>query len=542
MRSREAALVLHEDAVEQQRKRVAAAAAEARANGRPVDHSYRRPPPSPLPGGVLADDMGLGKTVTALALLVDTPGAQSLVLLPASLLMQWEAEILRHCRPQAVRVLVYHGPGRCERLAEALASGALDGSVRPAAGLAAAATAAAAAPSAPASLIVLATYETAARDVGDAPPKTGAQPATASEAGARGALALVNWTRVLCDEGHVLRNHKTATHRRLCQLQSRARWILTGTPLHNSANDLYGLVHFLRWHPFTKRDVWRATFGAVAGEQQEARLQLLAAALMLRRTKQDKNEQGALLVPLPQRHCHSVAVRLSQKEREEYNAALEHTKQACAKLKQAARGQRAQVSAAFLVALLRLRLMCNHRSLCSGKVESANTTTAEQCSEDGEAAAAAEPTSEPPTSTALATADADADDIEALAGALDSMQLKAERTRSSKLDAVIAIVKQVLRTASDKVLLVSQWTGTLNLVRTRLLGFPSISQDGPAKRLRCISPRHLLPVPLWTLTHLPAHSTNPDCRGAPRIVSALCSDRGQLVARTAPRRRAAAGG
>ena len=66
-------------------------------------------------GGVLADDMGLGKTLQALALLqaeldagrLDRP---SLVIVPTSLLGNWQAEAMRFT-PQ-LKVLVLHGPRR----------------------------------------------------------------------------------------------------------------------------------------------------------------------------------------------------------------------------------------------------------------------------------------------------------------------------------------------------------------------------------------------------------------------------------------------
>ena len=68
-------------------------------------------------GGILADAMGLGKTVTTLACICgNTPDKKSiknrqkatLVVVPASLLAQWEAEIDRHVKSDFLgKVLVY---------------------------------------------------------------------------------------------------------------------------------------------------------------------------------------------------------------------------------------------------------------------------------------------------------------------------------------------------------------------------------------------------------------------------------------------------
>lgn len=47
-------------------------------------------------GGILADDMGLGKTLQAIALMLDekrSKGGRSLVVCPASLVLNWQGEI-----------------------------------------------------------------------------------------------------------------------------------------------------------------------------------------------------------------------------------------------------------------------------------------------------------------------------------------------------------------------------------------------------------------------------------------------------------------
>lgn len=64
-------------------------------------------------GACLADDMGLGKTVQALAVLratveADTP--PSLIVMPRSLLFNWQAAIARFV--PGLTCAVYHGPGR----------------------------------------------------------------------------------------------------------------------------------------------------------------------------------------------------------------------------------------------------------------------------------------------------------------------------------------------------------------------------------------------------------------------------------------------
>lgn len=63
-------------------------------------------------------------------------------------------------------------------------------------------------------------------------------------------LTRVRWRRVILDEAHVVRNHKSSTSLGVCSLSSWARWALTGTPLHNKDLDLFALLKFLKCTPF----------------------------------------------------------------------------------------------------------------------------------------------------------------------------------------------------------------------------------------------------------------------------------------------------
>lgn len=58
-------------------------------------------------------------------------------------------------------------------------------------------------------------------------------------------LSKIDWTYCILDEGHLLRNPKTATAIASRQLRARHKLILTGTPIQNSVNELWATFDFL---------------------------------------------------------------------------------------------------------------------------------------------------------------------------------------------------------------------------------------------------------------------------------------------------------
>ena len=149
-------------------------------------------------GGILADEMGLGKTPQALALLAAAktarPTAQPhLVVVPASLVENWRRESARFA--PALRVFVHHGSARL------------------------------AARDFAAHDLVLTSYGTLARDTE--------------------LFESVPFDVILADEAQHLKNRRTQAAQALRVLHGRGRFLLTGTPLENSLDDLRSLFEFL---------------------------------------------------------------------------------------------------------------------------------------------------------------------------------------------------------------------------------------------------------------------------------------------------------
>jgi superfamily II DNA or RNA helicase len=149
-------------------------------------------------GGVLADEMGLGKTLQALALLaaMQAGGASrcSLVICPASLVENWRREAARFA--PGLRLFVHHGEQRLAARDEFTAHD-----------------------------LIITSYGTLARD--------------------QELFAGVEFACVIADEAQHIKNRRSQNARTLRSLRADGRFLLTGTPLENSLDDLRSLFEFL---------------------------------------------------------------------------------------------------------------------------------------------------------------------------------------------------------------------------------------------------------------------------------------------------------
>ncbi|KAL0819411.1 hypothetical protein ABMA28_007519, partial [Loxostege sticticalis] len=252
-------------------------------------------------GGILADDMGLGKTITMISLIVcdkessidddddddeQTRGSSkmtrggTLVVCPASLMQQWAGEVTKHCNPHTLSVCLHHGAARAQQ-PHRLATND----------------------------IVVTTYNILQRD---------------SEK--NGVLMRVRWRRIILDEAHIVRNHKSATSLAVSALPGRRRWCLTGTPVQNKDLDLFALMKFLRVTPFDELTMWKKWIDNKSQGGQE-RLSTIMRCILLRRTKQQLQEAGQLNC-LPERSTHQEHVTLTPQEMKVYQKVC-HTTMRC---------------------------------------------------------------------------------------------------------------------------------------------------------------------------------------------------------------------
>ncbi|GAA5930136.1 uncharacterized protein JCM15063_004725 [Sporobolomyces koalae] len=125
-------------------------------------------------------------------------------------------------------------------------------------------------------------------------------------------LQAIQWYRVVLDEAHIIKEHKTIQAKAACDLSTSRRICLSGTPLQNNLNDIFSLIKFVRLEPFTDRAVWNQHIGTLiktdrSGEGSSQinetlgteRLKVIMRHLTLRRTKDTKDENGDPILALP---------------------------------------------------------------------------------------------------------------------------------------------------------------------------------------------------------------------------------------------------
>ena len=64
--------------------------------------------------------------------------------------------------------------------------------------------------------------------------------------------------RVILDEAQCIKNKDTRAAKAAIQLEALSRFCMSGTPMMNSVNELYSLIHFLRIKPYNAMDKFRA--------------------------------------------------------------------------------------------------------------------------------------------------------------------------------------------------------------------------------------------------------------------------------------------
>ncbi|MGJ8632762.1 MAG: SNF2-related protein [Luteolibacter sp.] len=260
-------------------------------------------------GALLADDMGLGKTLQTIAFLEHifttySHSSPALVVVTTSLLGNWKAEINRFAPHR--KIITLHGVKR-DSLREKVQPGT----------------------------IVLTTYSTLARDL---------------------AYHLrQHYSTVVIDEASLIRNPDTDHSKAVARLKADHRLALSGTPVENSARDLWSIFRFIQpgWLGTRKDFEERYQKPLESGEtapRASTLLRLKTSPFVLRRTK------SQVAPDLPSKIHIDEYCPLSKEQLSTYR---ELQKQGLARIQEIRdSGQTAAARMQTLTTLLRLRQTC----------------------------------------------------------------------------------------------------------------------------------------------------------------------------------------
>ncbi|EGZ04405.1 hypothetical protein PHYSODRAFT_454028, partial [Phytophthora sojae] len=288
--------------------------------------SLTRPdPPVPCLGGILADDMGMGKTMMMLSLIAYQK--HTLVVCPLSLLHQWKNEAQERFLPNTLSVHVYYGDDRDNDTGLSAASFSK-------------------------SDLLLTTYGV-----------------LSAEFEKNGVLTTAEWNRVILDEAHSIKNRSTGYFKTCSAMKATHRWCLTGTPIQNTLDDMFSLLCFLQYQPWSRVAWWKRviTKPYEDGDDVNAlgRLKVILTPILLRRTKHSRDKQGKMIVQLPPKHVDLVKLEFSPDERAFYQAVYDKSRAEFNGF--VASGSAMTSYVAIFALLLRLRQACDHPLLALGK-------------------------------------------------------------------------------------------------------------------------------------------------------------------------------
>ena len=266
-------------------------------------------------GACLADDMGLGKTVQILAFLdaLKTEGgkakktAASLLVIPASLLANWSAEI-ENFAPE-LSVFVAHPDFHKPKAVPVLPREKLDGLD-----------------------LVITTYALTQRQEW---------------------LHDYTWNYVILDEAQAIKNPGTKQTKAVKNLVSTNRIIMTGTPVENRLSDLWNLFDFINpgllgnakeFGEFTKR--------LTCHPDGYAGLRRVVSPFILRRLKTDKS----IISDLPDKVEMKTWAAMSKKQAVLYGQLVANIRETLE------HSEGIQRKGLILSALIKFKQLCNHPS------------------------------------------------------------------------------------------------------------------------------------------------------------------------------------
>lgn len=285
---------------------------------------------------ILADEMGLGKTIQSvcfLSMLRTLPSAKVrgpfLVVAPLSLVAQWQSEAAAWAPD--MNVILYHGSADArdflvqqeffytdQFMAKTNAVKLKRSHITK-------------------FHILITTYEVVLKDIA--------------------ILSKIRWKALIVDEAHRLKNNKARFFVELATVPRDFCLLLTGTPLQNSTEELWSLLHFSDPLTFASKDAFVAKFGQLTDSQQVSDLHSVLKPYLLRRVKEDVEKA------LPPKEETILEVTLTPIQKTYYKAIYERNTTFLFK------GSKPSNAPSLMNVMMELRKCCNHPFLIRGAEE-----------------------------------------------------------------------------------------------------------------------------------------------------------------------------
>ncbi len=280
--------------------------------------------------GILADEMGLGKTIQSIALLahlaeVHEVWGPHLIVVPTSVMLNWEMEFKKFL--PGFKILTYYGSldERKQKRRGWMADDSFN--------------------------VCITSYQLVLQDANS--------------------FKRRRWHYMILDEAHNIKNFRSERWQTMMTFNTKARLLLTGTPLQNNLTELWSLLFFLHYgqeieggdDAFAGLQEWSQWFKRPVesileqnkqvldeeDKEQVAKLHKVIRPFLLRRLKRDVEKQ------MPLKYEHVELCRLSKRQRQLYDGFM-------------SRAQTKETLASgnylsIINALMQLRKVCNHPDL-----------------------------------------------------------------------------------------------------------------------------------------------------------------------------------
>lgn len=264
-------------------------------------------------GGILADDMGLGKTlqvITFLRQVTNESTPPSLVIVPTTLIFNWENELNKFC--PSLKTLFYYGQQRNNTI------GDFDDYQ-----------------------LIITTYGLIINDIDK--------------------LKAFRFHYVILDESQAIKNPTSKRYKAVRLLNAHNRLAMTGTPIENSTFDLFAQMSFVNPGLFGGMKHFRENYALPIDRDQDqnraGELQRLIAPFLLRRSKEQVARE------LPPKTEDVIYCTMGAEQRAVYDAYRNEIRQQLLNLIDSEGIERSKVH--ILEGLTKLRQICDSPALLS---------------------------------------------------------------------------------------------------------------------------------------------------------------------------------